>query len=970
MLVDRQVRIEDVLLGAVADAPAAIDTPAIEIVSTRQDPQQRALAGTVLAQDGDELSCMSLEARTTEHVPAPEALLDFLRREQHRRAGSGHLREQTDDAGRCQAAGFWSQSNAPCMGAFLLSKWYMDCVGDAGETVIAYAARLRWRSITLHYASVLIGAPGQPPRVETTMRASPEPELVGGILSWSSPALHIAGRWSSLAPPVEATIFESPEGRVEWRCHQPRAQAEITLGDRVVRGLGYTEHLVLSVEPWRMPIDQLRWGRFVGEHSALVWIDWRGGHTKQVVLLDGVDVGASSVGDRSVATERGDVRLTIEDGTSLRRGAIGTTALARVPGLERFPLRILAVDEQKWCARGTLDHTQGSDHGWVIHEVVRWPEAKAEPIRSRAGSGIGKVLYALLFIAVLPALLVAWARSTEAVIHAPTCRMPMLGAGVCALGAVLMVAGWAALWRHGGGLPMNAFPPPRLVTRGVYALVAHPIYVGFSAICFGVSIATGSASGLWLVSPAVALGAMALVVGYEQHDLEHRFGSAVTKPWVGLPPADESPPSIAQRLSALTIAVLPWTALSASRMRVTDVGVYLVALAAPFMIPSQRGLRTLVASALLAMPLVLPLYVLVPFIAPSLLVLLGLLAADAWTSRAPRARPLARAIALLLAAGDLAPARAGVTGVAVSVAVYAVVVNATALWRSLRSLAERVANSWHEARIGPVRIINHGMWAALATFGGIAIVGTLLGPGHTRAIVFAAAAGLVGAGVWAQTIEGSPALSRPYGFYGGVLGICLAALAAPLLGTPVWLLLGGYAVAGPYVQAMGRMRCLVQGCCHGRETIASIGIRYHHPRSRVCRLTHLAGVPVHATQLYSILWNGVTMVVVARLWSLHAALHLIGGVYLVLNGLGRFCEEAYRGEPQTPIVARLRLYQWLALGQVVVGAIITAVGVSGAAPTPAPNAPTLVAAVIFGVVNWFALGVDFPESNRRFSRLA
>jgi hypothetical protein len=30
----------------------------------------------------------------------------------------------------------------------------------------------------------------------------------------------------------------------------------------------------------------------------------------------------------------------------------------------------------------------------------------------------------------------------------------------------------------------------------------------------------------------------------------------------------------------------------------------------------------------------------------------------------------------------------------------------------------------------------------------------------------------------------------------------------------------------------------------------------------------------------------------------------------------------------------------------------------------------LVYAVPFGLLVWFAMGVDFPESNRRFSRLA
>ena len=86
----------------------------------------------------------------------------------------------------------------------------------------------------------------------------------------------------------------------------------------------------------------------------------------------------------------------------------------------------------------------------------------------------------------------------------------------------------------------------------------------------------------------------------------------------------------------------------------------------------------------------------------------------------------------------------------------------------------------------------------------------------------------------------------------------MGALVAPFFGTSIWSLLAAYAVAGPWVQACGRLRCLVQGCCHGCESSEFVGIRYSHPRSRVVRLAHLVGVPIHPTPLYSILANAVT----------------------------------------------------------------------------------------------------------------
>lgn len=222
----------------------------------------------------------------------------------------------------------------------------------------------------------------------------------------------------------------------------------------------------------------------------------------------------------------------------------------------------------------------------------------------------------------------------------------------------------------------------------------------------------------------------------------------------------------------------------------------------------------------------------------------------------------------------------------------ALVSRAAAVWSVIRNRAERICNSWKDWRLGPLRVINHGAYAGLAGFVGVLITMLLAGSHSAPAVFLAAVVGLVGAGLSAQFIEGSPALLRPFGFYGGLLGVSLGCLLAPLLGSSIWLLLASYSVSAPWIQAIGRMRCLVQGCCHGRPAAGPVGIRYVHPLSRVTRLTKWAGVPLHPAPVYSILWNMVLAAAVARLWTLHTRLHLIVGVYFILSGLGRFVEEA------------------------------------------------------------------------------
>jgi prolipoprotein diacylglyceryltransferase len=202
-----------------------------------------------------------------------------------------------------------------------------------------------------------------------------------------------------------------------------------------------------------------------------------------------------------------------------------------------------------------------------------------------------------------------------------------------------------------------------------------------------------------------------------------------------------------------------------------------------------------------------------------------------------------------------------------------------------------------------------------------------------------------------------------------VLGALVGALPALALHIDLRVALAAICVAAPWIQGAGRLRCLVQGCCHGRATGTEPGIRYTHPRSRVCRLAQLAGVSVHATPVYSILCNAVVGLALLRMLQLHSSSTLIWGGYLLLSGCGRFVEEAYRGEPQTMTMRGLHLYQWIAILTVVAGAAVTTVTGSPMPPVGSFRLSAVLLAIGCGAVAWFVTGVDFPESSRRFARL-
>ena len=640
-----------------------------------------------------------------------------------------------------------------------------------------------------------------------------------------------------------------------------------------------------------------------------------------------------------------------------------------------------------------------------------------------ASKRVGKTLYGFLFIVVLPSALVVWARASEANVPLPTIGSPGVGLVVALCGLLMMAVGAVALQMHGDGLPMNPYPPRHFVSRSIYRFLAHPIYTGFTVLCIGVSIAAQSASGLWLISPIVLLGSIALVEGYEKLDLEKRFGPGRSKPLLHLPADSPDAPSSWDTISVYVFVLLPWLVLYEGVVvlgvppdafnlslsfenawpvwqwtEVIYASTYVLVIVAPLIAPSNRDLRKFAIAGGMSTLVIILLYLAIPAVAPprvfessnllgdlllferakdtsaaafpSFHVLWALLAARLLVSRFPRLKVVWWMWALLISASCVTTGMHAIADVLAAFVIYFLVTRIDRVWEFIRSSSERFANSWKEWRIGPVRIINHGLFAGIGTLIGVTIVGVLIGQQQVPSILIVAFSSLIISALWAQFIEGSPKLLRPYGYYGGVVGVIVGAFIAHLLGTSVWLLLGAFCVAGPWIQSFGRLRCLIQGCCHGRETSATIGIQYHHPRSRVCRLANLSSVPIHPTPVYSILWNVVIAVVITRLWFLHAQFGMITGLYLILTGLGRFVEEAYRGEPQTPIVGGLRIYQWIAIVTVLAGAVLTALPSTGQAPALQFSWDSALAGLGFGLFTCFALGVDFPNSTKRFARLA
>lgn len=255
---------------------------------------------------------------------------------------------------------------------FLLTKWYLDCVDDAGRAVVLYWASLRWNLLRLRYGAVISRNPGGESVTRYTLRPGGPPASAGDRLTWHCPRLGVEGTWTRRDKPLARTLLDRPDGRVRWHCVSPRADAAVRVGRLPVRGCGYAESLTMTVPPWRLPFRMLRWGRFHAPGVTLVWIALHGGWSRTWVFADGVERDDAAVHADAVTLSAEHARLPLARDTTLRSGRLLRTGLRPLRLLAMLAPRWRDARESKWLAHATLAGPNGRKDGWAVHEEVTW----------------------------------------------------------------------------------------------------------------------------------------------------------------------------------------------------------------------------------------------------------------------------------------------------------------------------------------------------------------------------------------------------------------------------------------------------------------------------------------------------------------------------------------------------------------------------------------------------------------------
>jgi phosphatidylglycerol:prolipoprotein diacylglycerol transferase len=145
-------------------------------------------------------------------------------------------------------------------------------------------------------------------------------------------------------------------------------------------------------------------------------------------------------------------------------------------------------------------------------------------------------------------------------------------------------------------------------------------------------------------------------------------------------------------------------------------------------------------------------------------------------------------------------------------------------------------------------------------------------------------------------------------FYGGFIGGAIAVILYILIqgSQPLWKIADALAPSIPLGHALGRLGCLMYGCCFGATCDFPWAIQFpfgspaHSVHNSAGLLTASAShsLHVHPSQVYAALLNFLIYFALAWLYRRKIFDGQVFGVYLVAYSINRFILEFFRGDYQ------------------------------------------------------------------------
>jgi hypothetical protein len=255
---------------------------------------------------------------------------------------------------------------------FRLEKNYLDCIDEEGNCFIVYQAKLHFLFMKINYSSLLF-SDYQNFTTEQASLKKPDDFSKGDSLKFSHSKLNINGTWEKGDNALPAfKMTNSLNHHLVWNCHHPKTPASIIYNGIQYKGFGYADTVFLTIQPGKLQIDELKWGRFHSETNSVTWINISGDFPVNKLFFNGKEYHDAVFGKDLIVFDDGASILKFDINSVIREGKL-VNIFSRMSLLRIFfDTRILNAIEIKYKAKSTFSHKDKISDGWSLYETVIW----------------------------------------------------------------------------------------------------------------------------------------------------------------------------------------------------------------------------------------------------------------------------------------------------------------------------------------------------------------------------------------------------------------------------------------------------------------------------------------------------------------------------------------------------------------------------------------------------------------------
>lgn len=256
---------------------------------------------------------------------------------------------------------------------FNLEKLYLDCIDEEGNCFIIYEAKLNFSFFRFYY-SAFIFSNQQNETFEKSVKKKFLPAQITNNLIYKNSFLQISGNWEKVNNSIQVSLYKDENGNeLTWNCHHPNADTKIIFNGKCFSGRGYAETLSLNIKPWNLPIDELRWGRFLSKDYTIIWINWKGKFPINRLYCNGILYEDAIFEFDKVIFDKGRFELHFLEMLTIRNGKL-SGVLAKMKWLKSIiNSRILKSNEIKFKSITNLTReSKQIEKGWSLFEMVTW----------------------------------------------------------------------------------------------------------------------------------------------------------------------------------------------------------------------------------------------------------------------------------------------------------------------------------------------------------------------------------------------------------------------------------------------------------------------------------------------------------------------------------------------------------------------------------------------------------------------